>query len=399
MAGPAANLPPLLTPNQLLAFTTSLNLPPPTHTEPLTVTAAFHSIYLLHFSPSDATHLAPARPNADGTVTLVLRVAGRHLPRIKTENEVAVMRWVRQHTAVPVPAVLRWDSSCENVLGYEFTLLERVDGVSADKVFWELGEVSRRRLVEQLVGFLAELWESSKGGAWKHVGGLRVDDEGEVVPGPVVDEWFWMEPEISRCWEGETIETLNPVGGAFSGWAELLDKSVEKYIYAIGRHASLEWMRDLVPRLEEYREYVKIHADEVDDTWYVLSHRDLHLANVMVDGEGNVTGILDWEFGGVVPGPRWDPPNAFLYPWGGGDDEMVAKAERERMRGWAREVCREKGIEGEVVAGWPYKGVQETVQKVVNFTRAICEVCPRGKEEKAKVWRVSLESELTKLGL
>ncbi|KAK1712774.1 phosphotransferase enzyme family-domain-containing protein [Colletotrichum lupini] len=363
MADPAANLPPLLTPNQLLAFTTSLNLPPPTHTEPLTVIAAFHSIYLLHFSPSASPQLAPARPNVDGTTILVLRVAGRHLPRIKTENEVAMMRWVRQHTSVPVPAVLRWDSSCENVLGYEFTLLERVDGASADKVFWELGEVARRRLVEQLVGFLAELWESSKGGAWKHVGGLRVDDEGEVVPGPVVDEWFWMEPEISRCREGETIETLNPVGGAFSGWAELLDQSVEKYIYAIGRHASLGWMRDLVPRLEEYREYVRVHADEVDDTRYVLSHRDLHLANVMVDGEGNVTGILDWEFGGVVPGPRWDPPNAFLYPW-------------------------EKGIEGEVVAGWPYKGVQETVQKVVNFTRAICEVCPRGKGEKAKAWRI-----------
>ncbi|KAK1713798.1 phosphotransferase enzyme family-domain-containing protein [Colletotrichum acutatum] len=382
MADPAANLPPLLTSTQLLAFTTSLNLPPPTHTEPLTVTAAFHSIYLLHFPPSAYPNLAPARPNADGTITLVLRVAGPHLPRIKTENEVAVMRWVRQHTSVPVPAVLRWDSSCENVLGCEFTLLERVEGVSADKVFWELGESERRRLIEQLL-----------------VGGLRVDDKGEIVPGPVVDEWFWMEPEISRCWDGETTETLNPVGGAFSGWAEHLDKSVEKYVYAIGRHPSLEWMRDLVPRLEAYREYIRVHADEVDDTRYVLSHRDLHLANVMVDGEGNVTGILDWEFGGVVPGPRWDPPNAFLYPWGGEDDEIVAKAERERMRGWAREVCLEKGIEGEVVAGWPYKGIQETVQKVVNFTRAICEVCPRGQEEKARVWRVSLESELTRLGL
>ncbi|KAK1656259.1 phosphotransferase enzyme family-domain-containing protein, partial [Colletotrichum phormii] len=370
---PAAHLPPLLTPTHLLAFTTSLQLPPPTHTEPLTVTAAFHSIYLLHFSPSASPDLTPARPNADGTTTLVLRIAGPHLPRIKTENEVATMRWVRKHTSVPVPAVLRWDSSCANVLGYEFTLLERMPGCSADKIFWEMGEGARRRLVEQLVGFLAELWERSRD-VWRHVGGLRVGDGGEIVPGPVVDEWFWMEPEIGRYWDGETPETLNPVQGAFSGWVELLDKSVEKYVYAIGRHASLEWMRDLVPRLEAYREYVRIHADEVDDTRYVLSHRDLHLANVMVDMDGTVTGILDWEFGGVVPGPRWDPPNAFLFPWGGGDDEMAAKAERERMRGWAREVCREKGVEVEVVGGWPYKGVQETVQRVVNFTRAICEV-------------------------
>ncbi|OHE99813.1 hypothetical protein CORC01_04949 [Colletotrichum orchidophilum] len=411
MAESAAHLPPLLTPTEIAAFSTSLGLPKPTQSEALTVTAAFHSIYLLHFPPSAAAHLAPARPNGDGTTTLVLRVAGPHLPRIKTENEVAVMRWVREHTSVPVPAVLRWDASSDNALGYEFTLLERVPGSSAEKVFWGLGESARRRLVEQLVGFLAELWERSEG-VWRHVGGLRVGEGGEVVPGPVVDEWFWMEPEIKRYWGGltgggegldaaggETPETLNPVGGAFSSWAEHLDVSVEKYVYAIGRHPLLEWMRDLVPRLEAYREYVRVHAGEVDDTRYVLAHRDLHLANVMVDGEGTVTGILDWEFGGVVPGPRWDPPNAFLYPWGGGKDEQVEKAERDLMRGWAREICREKGIEVEVVAGWPYRGIQETVQRVVNFTRAICEASPKGQGDKARAWRVSLESELAKLGL
>ncbi|KZL87886.1 hypothetical protein CI238_08713 [Colletotrichum incanum] len=398
MANPAAHLPPLLTPDDLLAFTISLSLPPPTRTEPLAVTASFHRIYLLHFPPSAAAALAPARANADGTTTLVLRVSGPHLPRIKTENEVAMMRWVRENTSVPVPAVVRWDSGCGNVLGYEFTLLERVPGRSADKVFWALGERQRKRMVGEIVGFLAELWEKSTS-VWRHVGGLRVDEGGEVAPGPVVDEWFWMVPDVEQYWPGgeESPETLNPIGGAFSGWAEHLDKSVEKYVYAIERHPSLEWMRNLVPRLEKYREYVREHAEELDDTRYVLSHRDLHLANVMVDEEGVVMGLLDWEFGAVVPGPRWDPPNAFLYPWGGGGDE--AKNERERMRVWAKEICEESGIELEVVAGVPYQGAQETAQRVVNFTRAICEVCPRGEGEKARAWKVALEGELTKLGL
>ncbi|GKT42602.1 uncharacterized protein ColSpa_02783 [Colletotrichum spaethianum] len=398
MDDPAAHLAPLLTPDDLLAFTASLSLPPPTQTEPLTVTAAFHRIYLLHFPPSAAADLAPARANADGTITLVLRVSGRHLPRVKTENEVAMMRWVRENTSVPVPAVIRWDSGCANVLGCEFTLLERVPGRSANAVIWALGETQRKMMVGEIVRFLAELWEKSAF-VWKHVGGLRVDETGEIVPGPVVDEWFWMAPDVERYWAGgeESPETLNPIGGAFSGWAEQLDKSVEKYVYAIERHPSLEWMRDLVSRLGAYRLYVREYAGELNDTRYVLAHRDLHLANVMVDEEGAVTGLLDWEFGGVVPGPRWDPPNAFLYPWGGEGNE--AKDEREQMRGWAREICQEKGIELEVVTGVPYQGIQEPAQRVVNFTRAICEVCPKGEGEKAKAWRGSLESELTKLGL
>ncbi|GKT96350.1 hypothetical protein Ct61P_14200 [Colletotrichum tofieldiae] len=64
---------------------------------------------------------------------------------------------------------------------------------------------------------------------------------------------------------------------------------------------------------------------------------------------------------------------------GGEGDE--AKAERERMRGWAEEICEEDGIELEVVAGVPYRGAQETAQSVANFTRAICEVCPRVRGE------------------
>ncbi|KAJ0338514.1 hypothetical protein COL922a_005518 [Colletotrichum nupharicola] len=93
MDDPASHLPPPHSPATILALAASLGLPAPTSSEPLTVTAAFHRIYLLHFPASAALALAPAKPDEDGTVTLVLCVSGDHLPRIKTENEIAMMRW------------------------------------------------------------------------------------------------------------------------------------------------------------------------------------------------------------------------------------------------------------------------------------------------------------------
>ncbi|EQB51638.1 hypothetical protein CGLO_08797 [Colletotrichum gloeosporioides Cg-14] len=398
MDDPASHLPPPQSPATILALAASLGLPAPTSTEPLTVTAAFHRIYLLHFPASAAPALAPAKPDEDGSVTLVLRVSGDHLPRIKTENEIAMMRWVREHTSVPVPAVVRWDSGCENVLGCEFSLLERVRGCSADKVFWGMSDAVRRKVVEQLVGFLAELREMS---AWKHVGGLRVDEAGEIVPGPVVDEWFWMAPMVERFWSGtgETVESLNPVDGPFPSWGKHVDAALGRYVHVISRHAALQWARELVPRLEGLRAWVREeeHEREMGDTVYVLAHRDLHLANVMVDeANGTVTGVLDWEFGGVVPGPRWDPPNAFLYPWGGEGKE--ARRERDRMRGWAREVCRERGIGENVVDGVKHTEVQERVHLVVNHVRAICELW-RENRENERAWGKVVEEELTKLGL
>ncbi|KAF9879556.1 hypothetical protein CkaCkLH20_03099 [Colletotrichum karsti] len=397
MTDPAFHLPPLLQPADLLALISSLGLPAPASTEPLTVTASFHRIYLIHFPPSATPSLAPARPNHDGSTTLVLRVAGPHLPRIKTENEIALMKWVRENTSIPVPAVIRWDSSCENVLGREFSLLERIPGRSADKIIWDADDEKKRKIVAQLVGFLAQLREKS---TWRHVGGLRVDDDqGAIVPGPVVDEWFWMGPQLARFWggTGETVDSLNPVSGPFATWAAHADASMGKYIRVISLHPQLAWMRDLIPRLESFRAFVRPRADELEDTEYVLAHRDLHLANVMVDGAGTVTGVLDWEFGGVVPGPRWDPPNAFLYPWGGGEGDE-AKRERDRMRGWAREICRSRGLGEDLVDGIRYRGCQEGVHFVLNYTRAICELWreERGGEQG---WRKTLEGELGKLGL
>jgi hypothetical protein len=57
---------------------------------------------------------------------LVARVARRFMPRLKTQSEVATMRYLRENTPIPVPIVYYYDSNPYNRLGGEYILMSKV---------------------------------------------------------------------------------------------------------------------------------------------------------------------------------------------------------------------------------------------------------------------------------
>jgi hypothetical protein len=48
------------------------------------------------------------------------------MPRLKTESEVATMRYLRERTSIPVPDVYHYDSNPFNRLGGEYILMSKV---------------------------------------------------------------------------------------------------------------------------------------------------------------------------------------------------------------------------------------------------------------------------------
>ena len=431
MSTPENHLSPALSHDAINNLLTSISLPPPTSITPLQVTAAFHSIYLITYPLSASPSLFPANfasslptPSQDrvtkdgGNISLILRVSGTHIPKLKTRNEAAVMKWVRENTSIPVPAVLRWDDSAENPIGREFTLLEKVPGKSVDAVYNMLSEEAKMGLVRQLTGSLVEL----NAHQWTHVGGLHLDGQGRVEAGPLLDDNFWMEPDIEKYWAGSglTFSDLNPIGPFREHW-EMLRAALECGIKAINNHKTLSWLRPLIPRLED----LIIRLPFLDSPYtkrLILAHKDLHFANVMIDEDScTITGILDWEFAAVVPSHRWDPVRAFLWS-GVYSDEATAEKNRLRLlfeeeltrigiAPWWEE-CHVLGIEGKndevegtrkvMLTGEIDEGKMreevDTLWTVVKFLRALVEVCPKGqREELVEGWKREIEKGLDTL--
>ncbi|KAK8136688.1 hypothetical protein PG984_004628 [Apiospora sp. TS-2023a] len=389
---------PRLSEESIAKLSQTLGLPIPTSIKPLKVTAEYHSIYLLRYEGLE--HQIPdARADPDdGSVTLVLRVSGRHLPRVKTMNEVGVMTWVRQNTTIPVPSIVRFSASTDNPIGYEFTLLERAPGASIDAIYHTLSDDDKKNVVEQLMGFLVQLHSKPWQGL---VGGLVLEENGAVSPGAPLEETFWQVPDIEKYWSGEeeNPESLNPLGnGPFDSYTSYAAAAIGCYIYAIERHPSLERFRAMVPRIQRLISAItsERYKPELDSVKYVLAHKDLHFANIMCDPTSPgmpITAVLDWEFSGIVPATRWNPTRAFL--WNGRREDPQSKEEQSRMEKLFEAVCIEKG--GTLGLGLledvKSNGLQASMQTAVDHIRAIVEVCPRGQaQDKVDAWRAIAEA-------
>lgn len=297
MYSPAFHLPPPFADDTIQTLLSSVYLPRAKTISYLNKDAAYHSIYELNFDQQFNDWLKPAKTlEADGSISLMLRVSGKHLPRVKDINEVAVMKWVRKNTTIPVPEVVYFDASEENVLGHEFTLLEKVPGRNLSSVWDELDIGRRLSVLSQIADYLAQIHKYS----FEWTGGFQFHETGDpIVPGPLVDETFWQAPTVAIYWPaGESVSTLN-ISGPYDSYTALCAAEVKCVIYAIGRHDSLAWIRDLVPRLQAFvnmlsNDREKIRDMKLNDAKIVLAHRGLHFDNIMFQPLTNkITGIID----------------------------------------------------------------------------------------------------------
>ncbi|KAJ5159629.1 uncharacterized protein N7482_006633 [Penicillium canariense] len=390
-------LPPALSAETITSLILSLDLPAPSSIEPLQVKATFHSIYLIHFASAQGI---PVRENKDGTVALVLRISGRQLPGIKTRNEVGVMTWIRKHTSIAVPAIIRYDATENNVIGHEFTLLDKSSGISVDQIYATLSNEVKTQVVHQLTDYLIELHAQP----WRegYVGGLTLTPTGEITSGPPIDENFWQTPDLDKYWSAsagvtstETLDSLNPIPAeGFSSYTAYTNGCLERYVHAIEIHPSLEPYRDLIPRIREFMAQLRRpeNQTELNRVAYIMAHKDMRFANIMCDPDQPgcpITAVLDWEFSGVVPGPRWNPPRAFLWNMKWDPDD---KAEQTRMEQLFEQTCREKGAE-HILEQTQLNAKQEMMQTAVNHIRAVVEVCPRGQaQDRVAHWRAVAEA-------
>ncbi|KAI2471325.1 hypothetical protein F4781DRAFT_429441 [Annulohypoxylon bovei var. microspora] len=319
--------------NKLLV---SIGLPEATNIVIPEADASFHAIFMVSIPPNEKTTHDE----------LVLRVADKHLPQIKTANEVGVMD--------------------ENSLGYEYTLLSRVSGETLRSIWSKLDEKQIDGILDQLADFLAELHSYT----WPEIGGIVVDAEGNTRMARVVDEIFRSVRQI-RLWPaGETVESLN-IGGPYKTYTDYISAQLNLYIRLVRLHDKLEFFRHRTSSLRTIISALKMCTEQLDKTRFILAHKNLHFGNIMYDKEsGKITAILDWGFAGVVPAPKWDPVKAFL--WNCESSEESKEAKKQLNERFARR-CEERGVKVFLEEMEFTSPSQKAVQTLADRVRAIIE--------------------------
>ncbi|CAL1709107.1 unnamed protein product [Somion occarium] len=89
---------------------------------------------------------------------VVARVARRFMPHLKTESEVATMRYLRERTNIPVPTVYHYDSNPYNRLGGEFIIMSKAVGIPLSHVFHSMSHNQLMAFMENLAMLVVPLF-------------------------------------------------------------------------------------------------------------------------------------------------------------------------------------------------------------------------------------------------
>ena len=249
-------------------------------------------------------------------------------PYYKIECDVATTEFVRHFTKIPVPLIYAYDSSPNNELGLEWMLMERVAGAPLAKSWLDLSNDQHVTLMKQVCDWQSELLlvEAPK------IGGLYLrwtEADMEFFIGPSIHQVFYTDRRLlyksnrgpfdsfrdfaSAALEIQLQELNDPYHQPAAKIQKVPKQSKHEYIAAVRRkypHFTEDDVEDYRRRISygipsyDINEIVpKVRAlldslpriCPVPDDFTVLSHNDISAMNIMVDEQGQITALLDWE--------------------------------------------------------------------------------------------------------
>lgn len=214
--------------------------------------------------------------------------------------EAEVLRYVRQHTSIPVPRVYA------TAVGYRktYTLMEKMEGDNLCLVWDSLSDQQRDAIVDELRGYLAQLR------ALPSPYGRRVCS---ASGGPL--------------WDGRI--TCTGLVGPFENEA-----SFNEFLIEQGK--SLVFPDRLAVIQSQMRDDHGIH----------LTHGDLAPRNILVK-DGKINGIVDWGDAGWYP-QHWEMVKAMWFPEIGSswDTRVQTLFSEEDKRSWLLDKEMSDHLEG-----------------------------------------------------
>ncbi|KAJ4856178.1 phosphotransferase enzyme family domain-containing protein [Trichoderma breve] len=328
--------------------------------------------------------------------SFIMRVTLPVYPRHKTRAEVVTLRWVRENTSIPVPEVFGFDDSNDNEIGFEWILMEYMQGTSARKRWRTMSMEQKVALAERFAVFQFKLSGLEKPESiFEGIGTLdspEIDlevnsktSQSTAAPGRLMSPEFFMgdhlEYDIPRGAFRSSSDWLNAILAIIIRHQNLvLEKSEDE--------DDIEDAEDILPVAQTLLTLLpKVFPQDLTTSESsALQHHDLNLNNILVNEQGEVTAVLDWECVSVLPlwmltqvpkfldgEPREDEPQRDIYA-----DETPEEAAAEADR---RNDPDYQDNEGKNELYWIHKLEYEQTQLRKVYKARLKELCPEWVEE------------------
>ncbi|GIZ44418.1 hypothetical protein CKM354_000761600 [Cercospora kikuchii] len=319
---------------------------------------AYNHVWLVESSSQAVTR--PAK--------FVLRICQDNVTSLQpfqSRNHVACLQWLASNApGIPIPKLYDWGDGSSSSPGASFTAEEFIEGQRLSAVWPTLAEEQRSSICNQIAKVIIDLGETR----FDAIGSLvpNANDTGvgkSVEHGPTV--------EAAKLFNGRAkfhfpeCYNIGPYQDSKSYVLACYDREI--YFYSHANREDVEDFfddeqspADFVESLKsKRRELVECEAaathDEsvfrvIDAEPKVLVHEDFHAGNMLVR-DGELVGLLDWDFAGAYPLSQLLGKGQILQismPYEERTDETeieedkwheryrAAVAEEVRRRGWSQ---------------------------------------------------------------
>ncbi|KAI9645259.1 hypothetical protein NHQ30_005994 [Ciborinia camelliae] len=218
----------------------------------------------------------------------------------KTDSEISTINFLRQNTKLPVSKIHAFDKSSDNELGYEWILMDMLPGETLESKWNGLSEDLKRGIVGQIAQYQAQLFHHK----FSTIGNIRTDVTGEVL-----DQTAPCLPVLGPI--GQLVNVLDVSQGPFTrsedwirayltlvlrlneGYMKVYKSDPVKFEYCLHVIKRVKRLLKLLPSI--------FPVNEGTPEQSVLFHKDLSMGNILIDNDGSITGIIDWNNTSVVP--------------------------------------------------------------------------------------------------
>lgn len=204
---------------------------------------------------------------------------------------------VTSTTGIPVPKLIAYDCTKDNLFRNEYILMERIPGQSLEdvlddlpaekrlKIAKELGEIvnSLRRVTSRDAGYI-QASKSQKWRAYVYPSHTLPHIHTDIIPFGIDSDHLSASDQIAKDSHLSVREVLK------GAWTRRLDKHIQDHPQDKATGVEFRNLWDMAQR--------RIDGGKVLDTGeFCLWHGDLFPRNIMVDVEASpmITGIIDWD--------------------------------------------------------------------------------------------------------